>query len=241
MCESISASSSIERKFGRPFGTWPFLGCMCFTPFPTWPLLIAMWLLTWLLIVEITPGIESSRSSTTSSFLFRLFSFAPESIRLNKFPLPCTTPFACALFPPKFSMCWRTTRSNSLWTVPLSVSPSILKQKWRHFKKNHNTTEGRNSINISKRSLRKARAIKNWRLILTMVKRPSASNVLSMGKVSSRKSSRRRRNDDTESSSRPRPNCNFEQSRSTMGGFWLYCRAKAFTNVNHGPLTIHFL
>lgn len=60
-------------------------------------------------------------------------------------------------------------------------------------------------------------------LQLTMVRRPSESKVFSIGSVSSRKSSSLRRNDDTESSKRPRPSWSFEQSRRTMGGFWLYC------------------
>lgn len=42
-------------------------------------------------------------------------------------------------------------------------------------------------------------------LRLTMVRRPSASKVFSMGSVSSRKSSSRLLNDETESSKRPRP------------------------------------
>lgn len=61
--------------------------------------------------------------------------------------------------------------------------------------------------------------IKNKSKILTIVNRPSASIVLSIGNVSSLNNSRRRRNDETVSSSLPRPNCNFEQSSKTICGF----------------------
>lgn len=67
-----------------------------------------------------------------------------------------------------------------------------------------------------------------------MVRRPSESKVLSMGNVSSRKSSKRRRKDETESSNRPRPSWSFEQSRRTMGGRWLYCKWN-IKGVNERP------
>lgn len=54
---------------------------------------------------------------------------------------------------------------------------------------------------------------------LTIVNRPSASIVFSIGNVISLNNSKRRRKDETVSSNLPRPNCNFEQSNNTICGF----------------------
>lgn len=57
------------------------------------------------------------------------------------------------------------------------------------------------------------------KILLTIVKRPPTSTLRSIGKVNSRKSSKRLRKADTESSNLPRPNCSFEQSNNIIGGF----------------------
>uniref|UniRef100_A0A1A9ZHQ3 Uncharacterized protein n=1 Tax=Glossina pallidipes TaxID=7398 RepID=A0A1A9ZHQ3_GLOPL len=58
--------------------------------------------------------------------------------------------------------------------------------------------------------------------LLTICKRLLLSITFNIGKVCSRNNSNRLRNDETVSSIRPRPNCNFEQSNSTIGGRCLY-------------------
>lgn len=130
MWESISASSSIVRRLGRPLGTCPFWpparGCVCLPPMC--PFVSATWLLTWLLIVGIAPGIESSKSSMYSPLCSLRWFWVLPLFRLKSdpmLPLPMTSPFVRISFPPKLSTCWRTHCSNSFWTELLSVSPSI--------------------------------------------------------------------------------------------------------------------
>jgi hypothetical protein len=170
-----------------------------------------------LLIVGITPGARSSKSSMYSSFLLaRLFCFIPALLRSNNDPTLLSLwkpPFMWIELPPKFSMFCRTTRSNSFWTDPLSVSPSIY---------NDFTVKIHHTFRVKWHFHKSFNQFGSSKIQLTIVKRPSESIVFNIGRVSSRKSSKRRRNDETESSSRPRPSWSFEQSRRMMGGFWSY-------------------